>query len=138
MNSTPSPTLPRAFANRLQIEQFSDLIRRHGAGLGAQADQRGEVANAPVQFGEQHKGGGGIARWVDQQGACLPFLGGEVYRIDKRPDLRFERLGLLDLHRDGADLVDGRAGQRGNLRLVIIGEWVTKVEYEHTISKLSF
>jgi uncharacterized protein YndB with AHSA1/START domain len=60
------PTTTRRLPYRLQIEQLCDLIGWHGTGLRPQTDQRREMPDTPMQFGQQHKGCRCITRRIDQ------------------------------------------------------------------------
>ena len=114
--TSPLATLTRSITNCLQVEQFRDFIGGYRAGFWAQPHYRWEVTDAPVQFGQQHKGDGRVARRINEQWPCLPFSRAQLYGIDDSTNLRFERLRLVDLHRNSADLVDGGPGECFDLR----------------------
>src|SRR6266699_3952231 len=119
-----------SLTHSLQIEQFRNLIRGNGPRLRTQTDQRRKMTNVPMQFSEQNKSGWSIARWVDQERTSLPLLRRELSGLDDSADLWPEWLSLIDLHRDGADLIDGNASESLDLGFVFVGERVGEVEYE--------
>lgn len=119
-------------ADGLEVDDFGDFeLGWVAAGKGANADEGGEVAHAPVEFGNENTGSGGVGGRVNEDGEGLPLGGGESGGVYARSHLGGEGLGVVKLAGDVADFGDGAAGEVRQLFLLGSGEGVGEVEDYH-------
>ena len=124
--------MPRRIAHRLQVEYFGCFIaRRHAASRRAGAHYRREISHAPVQFRQQQDGDKVERRRDDQQRLSLELSRGQWNLLHQGLQLRQVGLSVVELHRDGDNLIDRLPGESLNLGKLFRGNGVGEVEEDH-------